>query len=166
MYLRTHFIQTKVDHMNFVAFTYDTRLPDDTIILDYIHHDPDIAFISFIIHCFETRTNIKPTVFIRFIPKEYDTNITEVIHNIANALVDIPFIIPGHIQHIQNTIQPFQVDVIKKSTQKPTIFGLNLLALLKITPVDKLRRILHFFTQQNNDSQALGFFWNQITSIH
>ena len=153
--------------MTFVALYDDDRLPLDTIILEPpTHSDHDLAFLSYIIHCFETRTNIQPTVFIRYVPQEHDTNILEVIHNMANALVDIPFIIPGKTQLVINTnTQLFQGDYITKNTEKPTLFGVNLLALLKHTHVTKLRALRQSFINNNNNNtqDTLGHFWMAIT---
>ena len=142
----------------FIAFRPDDRLPRHTIILQPVDSDPDIAFLEYIIQCFETRTNIRPTVFIRFIPDQHATNITQVLQNIAQALVDIPVLIPGQIQNTLNDFPVFQgQEFIKKHTEKPTLFGFNLLALLKQVPIQRLRGILKFF--RDNEPSSLGFFW-------
>ena len=117
--------------------------------------DPDLAFLNYIIDCFELRTNIRPTVFIRYVPEEYISTIDQVIHNISNALKDVPVLIPC-TEHtcIENTTPVFDSHTLRK-TEKPIIFGLNLLALLKQVPTAKLRAIRNFF----RDRDDLGHFW-------
>ena len=150
-------------HTMYVAFQPDYRLPNNTITLQTLHSDPDIAFLQYIIQCFETKTNIRPTVFIRHIPIEHHTNIQEVLQNMTNALLDIPAIIPGKVNTVYNHLPIFQEQLtIRQLTEKPTLFGFNLFILLKHLPVYKLRGILKFF--QDNQPQQFGFFWTTIAS--
>lgn len=138
----------------------DTRLPPGVVRLEDPSGNPDLAFLNYIIECFELRTNIRPTVFIRSVPDHYVVTIDQIINNIGNALRDIPCMIPC-TQHIlvENTTPVFEGRTIRK-TEKPTIFGFNLLALLKHVPVAKLRNIRNYF--RDHDPQALGHFWFNI----
>lgn len=144
----------------FVTYDIHHSLPPEVIKVHHPTNDPDIAFLNYIIECFELRTNIRPTVFIRNVPQEFISTIHQIIHNISNALTDIPVIIPT-TQHqiIENTTTVFESHTLRK-TEKPTIFGINLLALLKQVPVANLRAIRNYFIQHNPDN--LGFFWFNI----
>ena len=141
-----------------VAFEYDPSLPSGVIKLPDTSNNPDLAFLNYIIECFELRINIRPTVFIRSVPYEYVSTIDQIIHNISHALKDVPVLIPC-TQHtlVENTTTVFEGHTLRK-TEKPTIFGINLLALLKQVSTAKLRAIRNFY--QNRDD--LGHFWFNI----